>query len=80
MLQPSLAVALRVKEQHEPALLALPGVFGVAIGSGADHSGPEGPCIVVLASAALPDGAVPDSIEGVAVYVVRAEPPRQQRL
>lgn len=75
-----LEAAAAVLERHEASLLSTPGVFGVGIGSAADHGGPDVPCIVVLTAAPLPPGAVPDQIEGVPVCVVRSNPPEQQRL
>lgn len=70
--------AVRALRENEAALLALPGVFGVGIGTALDHGGPDVPCLVVMAESAAAAGAVPATLARVPVFVAVAPRPTQQ--
>ncbi|WP_394830086.1 hypothetical protein LVJ94_26620 [Pendulispora rubella] len=75
-----LAAATAVLRRHEAAVMSIPGVYAMGVGSAADHGGADAPCIVVHVTRDVAPGSVPASLEGIPVFVLVGEPPRLQSL
>ncbi|MCZ6690897.1 MAG: hypothetical protein O7H41_14995 [Planctomycetota bacterium] len=62
--------AKAVMERHTEKIMKIPGVQGMAVGSGSDYGGMNAPCVVIYVNSKCNAGDLPKELDGVQVHVL----------
>ena len=62
--------AKAVMQRHMKKIMEIPGVQGMAVGSGSSYGGVSAPCIVIYAYRRCNTALLPEKLDGIEVHVV----------
>ena len=62
--------AKAVMQRHTEKIMMIPGVQGMAVGSGSSYGGVSAPCIVIHVNRECNTSLLPEKLDGIQVHVM----------